>query len=141
MTKIERISLGLKQTLPNPWDNITAKYKVGDVVTGEVTRTVDFGAFVKLEDGVEGLVHISQLSHKHVAKTEDVVSAGDKVQVKVISVDPDARRIGLSIKELEPKPEPKPQPRVQAQPVVEETTSDELTTTIGDIVGDLFKNR
>ncbi|NLM39668.1 MAG: bifunctional 4-hydroxy-3-methylbut-2-enyl diphosphate reductase/30S ribosomal protein S1 [Firmicutes bacterium] len=137
----ERISLGLKQTLPNPWDNITAKYKVGDVVTGEVTRTVDFGAFVKLEDGVEGLVHISQLSHKHVAKTEDVVSAGDKVQVKVISVDPDARRIGLSIKELEPKPEPKPQPRVQAQPVVEETTSDELTTTIGDIVGDLFKNR
>ena len=137
----ERISLGLKQTLPDPWDNITEKYSVGDVVTGEVTRTVDFGAFVKLEDGVEGLVHISQLSHKHVAKTEDVVSAGDEVQVKVISVDPDARRIGLSIKDLEPKPEPKVQPRVQAQPVVEESTGDELTTTIGDIVGDLFNNR
>ena len=58
----ERISLGLKQTLPDPWDSITEKYAVGDVVTGTVTRVIDFGAFVKLEDGVEGLVHISQLS-------------------------------------------------------------------------------
>jgi 4-hydroxy-3-methylbut-2-enyl diphosphate reductase len=135
----ERISLGLKQTLPDPWDSITEKYAVGDVVTGTVTRVVDFGAFVKLEDGVEGLVHISQLSHKHVAKTEDVVNPGDSVQVKVISVDPDARRIGLSIKELEPKPEPKPAPKAkQVQEPVDEGNED-LTTNLGDMFGDLFK--
>ena len=136
----ERISLGLKQTLPDPWDSITEKYAVGDVVTGTVTRVVDFGAFVKLEDGVEGLVHISQLAHRHVARAEEVVHPGDEVRVKVISVDPNARRIGLSIKELEPKPEPKPAPKAkqQAQEQVE-PSSEELTTNIGDMFGDLFR--
>jgi 4-hydroxy-3-methylbut-2-enyl diphosphate reductase len=136
----ERIYLGLKQTLPDPWDSITEKYAVGDVVTGTVTRVVDFGAFVKLEDGVEGLVHISQLAHRHVARAEEVVHPGDEVRVKVISVDPNARRIGLSIKELEPKPEPKPAPKAkqQAQEQVE-PSSEELTTNIGDMFGDLFR--
>ena len=84
-------------------------------------------------------MHISQLSHKHVAKTEDVVNPGDSVQVKVISVDPDARRIGLSIKELEPKPEPKPAPKAkQVQEPVDEGNED-LTTNLGDMFGDLFK--
>ncbi len=136
----ERISLGLKQTLPDPWDLITDKYAVGDVVTGVVTRTVDFGAFVKLEDGVEGLVHISQLSHKHVAKTEDVVKPNDEVQVKVISVDPEARRIGLSIKELEPKPEPKPAPKPKQVQEPVDDAGEELTTNLGDMFGDLFKD-
>ena len=76
----ERISLGLKQTLPDPWDSVAERYHVGDTVTGVVTRTVDFGAFVKLEEGVEGLIHISQLSHRHVAKTEDVIKPGDQVE-------------------------------------------------------------
>ena len=137
----ERISLGLKQTLPDPWLNIDEKYSVGHKVTGVVTRVVDFGAFVKLEDGVEGLVHISQLSHKHVAKAEDVVQSGDEVEVKVISVDPEARRIGLSIKELEPKPQPKPAPKEkqQVQPAQEGTNSEELTTNLGDVFGELLK--
>lgn len=136
----ERISLGLKQTLPDPWLNIDERYSEGDRVTGVVTRVVDFGAFVKLEDGVEGLVHISELSHKHVAKTEDVVQSGDEIEVKVISVDPEARRIGLSIKELEPKPQPKPAPREkQASPAQEGTNTDELTTNLGDAFGDLLK--
>jgi 4-hydroxy-3-methylbut-2-enyl diphosphate reductase len=100
---------------------------------------VDFGAFVKLEDGIEGLVHISELSHKHVAKAEDVVKSGDQVEVKVISVDPEARRIGLSIKELEPKPQPQPKAK-QAQPSVMESSDQELTTNIGDMFGDLFKD-
>jgi len=136
----ERISLGLKQTVPDPWTTVGERYSVGQKVTGEVTRVVDFGAFVKLEDGIEGLVHISELSHKHVAKAEDVVKPGDQVEVKVISVDPEARRIGLSIKELEPKPQPQPKAK-QAQPsFVEGTDRDELTTNIGDMFGDLFKD-
>lgn len=137
----ERISLGLKQTVPDPWTTVGERYAVGQKVTGEVTRVVDFGAFVKLEDGVEGLVHISELSHKHVAKAEDVVKPGDQVQVKVISVDPDARRIGLSIKELEPKPQAQPKPKQQQQPnLAEGTDREELTTNIGDMFGDLFKD-
>jgi len=136
----EKISLGLKQTIPDPWDSIEERYHVGDKVKGVVTRTVDFGAFVKLEEGVEGLIHISQLSHRHVAKTEDVVKAGDQVEVKVISVDPDAKRIGLSLRELEPKPEPKKEPKKQEK-VEEQPADEELRTTIGDMFGDLFKDQ
>lgn len=137
----ERISLGLKQTLPDPWDTIEERYQVGDQVSGIVTRTVDFGAFVKLEDGVEGLIHISQLAHRHVAKTDEVVKSGDEVEVKVISLDPEARRIGLSIRELEPKPEVKKE--VKKMEKVEEKPEEEeqLTTTLGDMFGDLFKDQ
>lgn len=136
----ERISLGLKQTLPDPWDTIEERYQVGDKVKGVVTRTVDFGAFVKLEDGVEGLIHISQLSHRHVAKTEDVVSAGNEVEAKIISLDPEAKRIGLSIRELEPKPEVKKEVK-KPEKVEEKPEDEELTTTLGDMFGDLFKNQ
>lgn len=137
----ERISLGLKQTLPDPWDTIEERYQVGDQVSGIVTRTVDFGAFVKLEDGVEGLIHISQLAHRHVAKTDEVVKSGDEVEAKVISLDPEARRIGLSIRELEPKPEVKKE--VKKMEKVEEKPEEEeqLTTTLGDMFGDLFKDQ
>ncbi len=138
--ELERISLGLKQTLPDPWDTIEERYQVGDKVKGVVTRTVDFGAFVKLEDGVEGLIHISQLSHRHVAKTEDVVSAGDEVEAKIISLDPEAKRIGLSIRELEPKPEVKKEVK-KPEKVEEKPEDEELTTTLGDMFGDLFKNQ
>ncbi|NLA59438.1 MAG: bifunctional 4-hydroxy-3-methylbut-2-enyl diphosphate reductase/30S ribosomal protein S1 [Firmicutes bacterium] len=130
----ERISLGLKQTLPDPWDNIGSKYHEGDIVQGEVTRTVDFGAFVKLEDGVEGLVHISQLADHHVANTEDVVTAGQQVKVKIISIDEEARRIGLSMKEAKREAKPKPEPVQEAQPQEEPESSG---ITIGELVGDL----
>src|SRR5690554_1504814 len=141
----ERISLGLKQTIPDPWTTVTERYAVGQTVTGEVTRVVDFGAFVKLEDGIEGLVHISELSHKHVAKAEDVVQPGQEVETKVISVDPEARRIGLSIKELEPKPVAPPTPapsraRQEKPDLTEGTDNEELTTNLGAMFNDLFKD-
>ncbi len=98
----ERISLGLKQTRPDPWSEVASKYHVGDIIEGTVTRVVDFGCFVKLEDGVEGLVHISQLAHHRVANASEVVKPDDTVKVKVINVDPEARRIGLSIREATP---------------------------------------
>ena len=140
----ERISLGLKQTLPDPWETITERYQSGDIVNGTVTRVVDFGAFVKLEDGVEGLIHISQLAHRHVAKVDEVVSPGDEIEVKIISLDPAARRIGLSLKELEEKPvddqpAPSERPRSQDKKTDVGTSDEELTTTIGDMFGDLFK--
>ena len=94
-----RISLGYKQTLPHPWDNIEEKYPVGSIFEGKVVRITNFGAFVELEPGVDGLVHISQISENRVDKVEDVLQTGDTVSVKVLDVKPEDRRISLSIKE------------------------------------------
>ncbi len=94
----ERISLSLKETLPDPWLSVGQRYKVGDVVRGTVTRVVDFGAFVKLEDGIEGLVHISQLAEHHVTNPSEVVEPNQEVDVRVVSLDEERRRIGLSMK-------------------------------------------
>ena len=96
-----RISLGRKQVLPDPWDDVETKYPVGAVVKGEVTRTAPFGAFVQIEPGVEGLVHISEISQQHVAKPEEVVNSGDQLMVKVLRTRPDERKISLSIKQAD----------------------------------------
>lgn len=108
-----RISLGLKQLTAHPWDNIEDKYKAGDIVEGKVVSIVPFGAFVELEEGVEGLVHISQLSRKHVAKTEEVVEIGEQIPVKILDINREDRRISLSLKdavgvEIEENVEDKP---------------------------------
>ncbi|MDO8964632.1 MAG: 30S ribosomal protein S1 [Coriobacteriia bacterium] len=94
----ERISLGLKQTQDDPWKQLVKKYPVGEIVEGKVTKLVPFGSFVEIGDGVEGLVHISEMAKGHVEKPEDVVTVGDKVMVKVMDVDTDRRRISLSIR-------------------------------------------
>jgi len=95
----ERIQLGYKQLQPRPWDNIEEKYAVGTVLTRKVVRIRPFGAFVELEPGVDGLVHISQVSLTRISKVEDVLQPGQEVHVKVLSVDPEAKRISLSIRE------------------------------------------
>ena len=94
----ERISLGLKQTTEDPWKSLVKRYPTGAIVEGSVTKLVTFGAFVDLGDGVEGLVHISEMANKHVDAPAQVCSVGDKVQVKVMEVDLDRRRISLSMK-------------------------------------------
>ena len=94
----ERVGLSLKETTPRPWSVAETKYPVGSVVEGRVVRIATFGAFVELEPGLDGLVHISQCSLNRIAKVEDAVNVGDVVRVKVLSVDTDAKRIGLSIR-------------------------------------------
>lgn len=94
----QRISLGIKQLSEDPWKNIDQKYKIGDLVKGKVTKLASFGAFVELQDDIDGLVHISQLSEDHVAKVKDVLKVGQEVEARVIKVDKVERRIGLSIK-------------------------------------------
>lgn len=96
----ERIQLGYKQLQPRPWDNATEKYPEGSVVEGKVVRITDFGAFVELEPGLDGLVHISQCALTRVAKVEDAVQVGQTVRVKVLSVDPEKKRISLSIRQV-----------------------------------------
>ncbi len=97
----QRISLGLKQTQEDPWQKIVAQHKVGDVVEGRVTKIVAFGAFVEIYEGIEGLVHISELANRHVERPDEVVSVGQQVQVKIIEVDSERRRLSLSIKRVD----------------------------------------
>jgi small subunit ribosomal protein S1 len=94
----QRISLGIKQLDSDPWKEIDQKYKIGDLVHGKVTKLASFGAFIQLQDDIDGLVHISQLSEEHVAKVKDVLKIGQEVEARVIKVDKAERRIGLSIK-------------------------------------------
>ena len=101
----ERFSLGIKQLTPDPWKEITRRYRKGEVVKGKVTNVTDFGAFVELEEGIEGLVHVSEISREKVEKPSDVLKIGDTVSALVLHVDPHERRIGLSMKALKEKVE------------------------------------
>ncbi|QDT36574.1 30S ribosomal protein S1 [Stratiformator vulcanicus] len=100
-----KIGLGMKQLEANPWSDAESKFAIGSEVNGKVTRTTDFGAFVELEKGVEGLVHISELDYRRVGTVDEVVNVGDQIDVKVLSVEPNRKRIALSLKALKPKPE------------------------------------
>ncbi|HHW14644.1 MAG TPA: bifunctional 4-hydroxy-3-methylbut-2-enyl diphosphate reductase/30S ribosomal protein S1 [Firmicutes bacterium] len=131
-----RVSLGLRQTLPDPWTEAAAKYKPGQVVPGEIVRVVDFGAFVRLEDGVEGLVHVSQLAPHRVEKASDVVKPGQAVEVKVLHVDPERKRISLSIRQALP-PAPK-ESRTKEKAPETMGTADVPTPTLGDVFGHMF---
>ncbi|MCM8829484.1 MAG: 30S ribosomal protein S1 [Candidatus Omnitrophica bacterium] len=101
------LSFGLKQKTPNPWDNIEEKYPVGTVVEGKVVNITDYGAFVKIEDGIEGLLHISELSWTgRIKKPSDIVAMGDTIRVQVIDIKKDEQKISFSLKSLEPNPWP-----------------------------------
>jgi small subunit ribosomal protein S1 len=95
-----KIGLSIKQLTTSPWDEFATRVKAGARVTGKVTRTAEFGAFVELEPGVEGLVHVSELSTQRVRRVRDVVTEGQHVEVEILSVDPQARRIALSLKRI-----------------------------------------
>jgi small subunit ribosomal protein S1 len=101
----ERFSLGIKQLTPDPWKEAARRYRKGEVVTGKVTNVTDFGAFVELEEGIEGLVHVSEISREKVEKPSDLLKVGDTVTTLVLHVDPGERRIGLSMKSLKEKVE------------------------------------
>ncbi len=101
----ERFSLGIKQLSPDPWKDVARRYRKGEVVAGKVTNVTDFGAFVELEEGIEGLVHVSEISREKVEKPSDVLKVGDTLSAVVLHIDPHDRRIGLSIKGLKEKTE------------------------------------
>ncbi|MYA68604.1 S1 RNA-binding domain-containing protein, partial [Candidatus Poribacteria bacterium] len=96
----EKISLGLKQTALDPWMDVEKKYIIGSTVQGKVVNIVNFGVFLQLEEGVEGLIHISELADQQIETPTEIVSIGEELEVKVINVDPQARKIGLSLKTL-----------------------------------------
>ena len=97
----QRISLGLKQTQEDPWQRVISTHRPGDVLEGAVTKVVAFGAFVEILPGVEGLVHISELADHHVENPSEVVEPGAKLNVKILEIDEERRRLSLSIKRVE----------------------------------------
>ncbi|MEJ4084523.1 30S ribosomal protein S1 [Bacillus altitudinis] len=129
----ERISLSIKETLPGPWSQIGEKVKQGDVLEGTVQRLVSFGAFVEILPGVEGLVHISQISHKHIGTPQEVLEEGQTVKVKVLDVNEDEERISLSIRELEENPEKQIEEDYRQYQAKEENTTG---FQLGDLIGD-----
>lgn len=124
-----RISLGLKQTTEEPWIAFSNNVSVGDIVEGKVVNILDFGAFIRLNEGVDGLLHVSQISNDHVDKPSDVLSVNDEVKVKVIDIDGEDKKISLSIKEIE---NDEKQEENQEQTVEKE----ESEPTIGDMVNE-----
>lgn len=138
----ERISLGYKQTLPHPWENVEQKYPVGSVVKGKVVRITSFGAFVELEPGVDGLLHISQISDKRINKVADVLQVGDEVEAKVLESDSQRQRIGLSIRELlidREKEENKKIVQKAQQTNESEPEPDEMTVPLAEFFPDELK--
>ena len=101
----QRVSLGIKQLESDPWESIDSRFKVGDLVSGQVAKIASFGAFVNLDGDIDGLIHISQLSEEHVERVKDVIKVGDEIKARVIKVDKVERRIGLSIKAVNYDPE------------------------------------
>ena len=148
----ERISLSIKQTLPGPWDDIEEEAPAGSVLTGTVKRLTSFGAFVEVFPGVEGLVHISQISHKHIATPADVLKPGQEVKVKVLNVDPERQRLGLSMKALEERPKGEENGngenyrgrrrsrRNNNRSAMNNAPEEESGFSMGDLIGDQLKN-
>ena len=125
-----KISLALKDASGNPWSNVTKNYNVRDVLEGTVTKFLNFGAFVEIEPGVEGLVHISEISEDRIAKPEDVLSIGQKVKVKILDINEKENRMSLSIKEAVEKP------KVD----VEKYSDKSSEVTLGDLFKDKLKD-
>lgn len=125
----ERISLSIKDTLPGPWENISEKVQPGNILEGTVKRLVNFGAFVEVLPGVEGLVHISQISTEHIGTPQEVLKVGQKVEVKVLDISESDQRISLSIKEIEAD---KNQQELKAYEKEEDNSGFQL----GDMIGD-----
>lgn len=137
-----RVSLSLKATTPGPWDGVEQKLAAGDVIEGTVKRLTDFGAFVEVLPGIDGLVHISQISHKRVENPKDVLKVGQEVTVKVLDVNADAERVSLSIKALEERPvqedDQKRQSRPRRQKRQEKRDFELPETQTGFSMADLF---
>jgi small subunit ribosomal protein S1 len=126
----ERVSLSLKATQEDPWKEFDRKYKAGEVINGQVTKLVPFGAFVRVAQGIEGLVHISELSHEHVDTPESVVSVGDEVQVKVVDVDVSRRRVSLSMRQVAaPAPAAKTT-EIEVEPEPDRESAEPLVSTV-----------
>lgn len=136
----ERVSLSIKDTLPSPFETIQEKYSEGDIVEGKVMRLASFGAFVEIGSGLQGLVHISEISHKHIGTPGEVLEPGQIVQVKILGINPEEERISLSIKAANPEEETEEASEETTQHYTQPTDENESNPTLGDVFGDKLKD-
>lgn len=136
----ERISLSIKDTLPSPFEAIKGEINEGKVIEGTVVRLTNFGAFVEIQPGVQGLVHISEISHSHIGTPGEVLQPGEKVSVKILSVDPENERISLSIKATLPDENIIESDSETTQSYLNDNSEDEDNPTLGDVFGDKLKD-
>lgn len=137
----ERISLSIKDTLPSPFETIQEKYNEGDIVDGKVMRLASFGAFVEIDKGLQGLVHISEISHKHIGTPNEVLEPGQEVKVKILGINPDEERISLSIKAALPEEEKNEASEETTQQYTHQNDDEnENNPTLGDVFGDKLKD-
>ncbi|MEB6276907.1 30S ribosomal protein S1 [Staphylococcus gallinarum] len=140
----ERISLSIKDTLPSPFESIQGEFSEGDVIDGKVIRLAEFGAFVEIKPGVQGLVHISEISHKHIGTPSEVLEPGQEVKVKVLGVDIDNERISLSIKATLPNEESddhsQESSNEETQSYLNSSSDEDDNPTLGDVFGDKLKD-
>ncbi|WP_214538797.1 30S ribosomal protein S1 [Staphylococcus pseudintermedius] len=136
----ERVSLSIKDTLPSPFETIQEKYSEGDIVEGKVMRLASFGAFVEIGSGLQGLVHISEISHKHIGTPGEVLEPGQTVQVKILGINPEKERISLSIKAANPDEETEEASEETTQHYTQPADENENNPTLGDVFGDKLKD-
>lgn len=123
-----KIALSLRRLQPEPWDEIETKFSVGQTVTGTVTKLANFGAFARIDRGIEGLIHISELAHQVIKHPRDVVNEGDELELKIIRIEPERRRLGLSLKQT-----------MDSSEEVVVATEPEASEDVGDF-GDIFED-
>ncbi|MBF7017077.1 30S ribosomal protein S1 [Staphylococcus durrellii] len=136
----ERISLSIKDTLPSPFESIQGQFNEGDVIEGKVARLANFGAFVEIKPGVQGLVHISEISHKHIGTPSEVLEAGDVVSVKILGIDIENERISLSIKATLPNEDVAESDDATTKAYLSSNDDEEDNPTLGDVFGDKLKD-
>ncbi len=129
----QRLSLGLKQLKPNVWDQFVEKHRTGDLIEGKVTKLTNFGAFIELAEGLEGLLHVSEIADRHVNDPADELKVGDDLEVRILKIEIDSRKIALSLRDL-------PAEVIEAPPADEPLTryQQDGTMTLGDLVGNMF---
>jgi small subunit ribosomal protein S1 len=128
----EKVSLKLSEVHENPWHTMTERYEIGDVVSGRVTKLMNFGAFVEIEEGIEGLIHISELAEQHVNRPSEIVQIGDVVNVMILDMDGEQQKLSLSLKAASDMDD------VAVLDILDEQESS--NTTLSDLFGDKLKN-
>jgi ribosomal protein S1 len=138
-SKKERISLALAELGPDPWETLTNNHKEGDVLTGTVARLTDFGAFIHLSAGVDGLVHISEIANERIQHPQEVLKVDQEVEVRILRIESDKRRVSLSMRQatIEQPARPRREPRHPRRQEPQPTASGPLTHTMADQLGAL----
>jgi len=127
----EKFSLSIKQLSPDPWEEVAKEYPVGSLIKGKVTSITEFGAFVEIKDGIEGMVHISEVSKNKISSIEDVLEVGQEVEALVLRISPENKKIGLSIKALED---------AQAKKEIKEKEPNKVSVNLGHLIKEQLKD-